>query len=83
MSAILQRIREVGVQYKINMTEFERGGGHSLPPLQRAVNTEQLRNLQETERYIIHISCTKKLVHLRFKFIARNHNFVVAFHSGL
>ena len=27
MSAILWRIREVGAQYKINMTEYERGGG--------------------------------------------------------
>ena len=28
MRAILRRIREVGVQYKINMTEYERGGGY-------------------------------------------------------
>ena len=28
MSAILWRICEVGVQYKINMTEYERGGGY-------------------------------------------------------
>ena len=26
MSAILRRIREVGLQFKINMIEFERGG---------------------------------------------------------
>ena len=32
MSAILQRIHEVEVQNKINMTEYEMGGGQS-PPL--------------------------------------------------
>ena len=47
MSAILRRIREVGVQYKINMTEYERGG-----------DTEQFGNVQESEKYTIHVSGT-------------------------
>ena len=53
MRAILRRIGEVGVQYKINMTEYE------TPPLQTAVDTEQIRNVQDSERYAIHISSTK------------------------
>ena len=46
MSAILQRIREVSVQYKINMTEYER-------------DTEQIRIVQDSERYAIYVSGTK------------------------
>ena len=49
MSAILRRIREVGRQYKINMTEYERGG-NTVSPLQTADDTEQVRNVQDSER---------------------------------
>ena len=68
MSTILGRIREVEVQnilyctytlvWQINMIEYERGGAQS-PPLQTAVDTEQIRNVQDSERYAIHISGTK------------------------
>jgi len=53
MSAILWRIREVGIQNKISMTEYERGGGgtQSSPPPNR--------NVQDSERYAIHIFGTK------------------------
>ena len=37
MSAILGRIQEVGVQNKINMTEYEMGGGAQSSPLQIGV----------------------------------------------
>ena len=61
MIAILWRIREVGVQYKIKMTENERRGDTvSLPPpLQTAIDTEQFRNVQDSERYAIHVSGPK------------------------
>ena len=53
MGVILRRIREVGVQYKINLTEYETS------PLQTAVGTEQIRNVQDSERYAIHVTGTK------------------------
>ena len=53
MSAILRRIHEVEVQYRnilylyigwqINMTDYE------TPPLQTAIDTEQIRNVQDSE----------------------------------
>ena len=39
---------------------MERGGPHSTSPLQTAVDTEQIRNVQDSERYAIHVSGTKK-----------------------
>ena len=81
MNAILPRIREVGVQNKIIMTEYERGVGHSLPPSKQGGSTHnshyglanlneeygkggdtgQFGNVQESERYIIHVSGTNLL----------------------
>ena len=55
MSTILRRIREVGVQNKINMTEYERGGGavHTTvsPPTKQLLiqnNLEIYRKLKGT-----------------------------------
>ena len=42
---------------------MEMGGGPQSPPLQTAVDTEQVRNVQDSEMYSIHVSGTKK-VHL-------------------
>ena len=39
---------------------MKRGGAQS-PPLQTAIDTEQFRKLQESERYVIHVSSTKKV----------------------
>ena len=41
------------------MTEYGKGWGTQSPPLQSAVDTEQIRNLQDSERYAIHVSGTK------------------------
>ena len=46
------------------MIEYERGGAQS-PLLQTAVDTEQFRNVQESERYGIHVSGIKNK-HLPF-----------------
>ena len=40
---------------------MEMGGGTNSPPLQTAVDTEQIRNLEECETYDIHVSGTKHL----------------------
>ena len=61
MSAILRMIRELGVKYKINMTEYE------TPPLQTAVDTEQIRNVQDSESYAIQVSGTNKILKLKNK----------------
>ena len=44
---------------KINMKKYGKGGDHSLPPLPTAVDTEQIRNVQDSERYATDISGTK------------------------
>jgi len=42
------------------MAEYGNGEGVTQsPPLQTAVDTEQFRNVQESERYGIHVSGTK------------------------
>ena len=41
------------------MTKYGKGGGPQSPPLQTAVDTEQIRNVQDSERYAIHVSGTK------------------------
>ena len=81
MNAILRRLCEVGVQNKINMTEYEMGGDTVSPlpnwgwrgvhttvtmvwliyvkNMERGGDTEQFGDVQESERYVIHVSCTK------------------------
>ena len=44
---------------------MEMGGDHSLPPLQTAVDTEQIRNLQDCETYGIHVSVTKIVLYVQ------------------
>ena len=44
------------------MAEYGNGEGVTQsPPLQTAVDTEQFRNVQESERYSIHVSGTKSI----------------------
>jgi len=39
-----------------------KGGGDTVPPLQTAVDTEQIRNVQDSERYAIHVFGTKRFL---------------------
>ena len=41
------------------MTKYGNGGRTTVSPLQTAVDTEQLRNVQDSERYAIRVSGSK------------------------
>ena len=51
---------QVGADGQPTWQNMEGGGGYTVSPLQTAVDTEQFRKLQESERYGIHVSGTKK-----------------------
>ena len=75
MSAILGRICEVAVRYKIisylyiglaNQHDRIWKGGTQSPPIQTAVYTEQFRKLQESGRYVIQVFGTKMATFINF-----------------
>jgi len=65
MSTILRRIREVGVQNKINMTEYERGGcgsHNSLPQSKQPLIQNNLEIYRKLKGMVYKSSVQKKLV---------------------
>ena len=42
-----------------------KGGGTQSSPLQTAIDTEQIRNVHDSERYAIRISGTKKVLYIK------------------